>query len=723
MDLAVLNELQAQKAYKSSEEFLTDVGWIVHNMSIYPDNMGLLKHARALQKRAKQEVEEMEPCYECYIKANTLCEDWFREPCSKPHLLVWAKMKGYPYWPAKLYVINSNNQAFVRFFGAHDRTWMPVKECYLFSQREPNPPKQNLKSKLVQQYASSLEDIKHHIDRLREQFNTFNYGSFMEAVDPSRFEEQQRAMLPGAFLKKVKVTIKRSEGEMVAVASAASDEAAQVLLAKPEVSVVEEEKDATLASTPPAKKVAVSSPRKRMTRRMSRFMKTADELTSSLMSTEEGSQDLMAPSTISLLSSNDKTGEKQQTSDVPPAESMGERLDDVDCNPKNLSLLLRRGSQSWETEPLSKRRKSVAEKGTLVSAAPKPTRSSTATTGSKVKATLQKETAEEPVAAKAIVPQNVLIEKAILVSVAPTKTKPTGPAGSKTNVATIQREAVEPVAEQQQQQQQQAIMPPNVMIDKTILVSVVPPPTKTKSTATTLRVKETARAATAKDGVEPAVERVPLVSSNAVDPTQPAVNNITNTAVAETENVVQHSLKQATIEAQPTHTLTTVAKSAEVVSIPVVVVTATNTTKLCVNPLESVVVSRQLSTTNATTVCTTVAASNSDTASNGTGGTSTAKPITTTIAVTAIKNEICSDDETNIVESSKVVLPVVTTKEPVRNNNSASLTQPAPPPSASTDAIKRQHITSPVSSAIVVKSVQQTLPEVLPISSSSTITM
>ena len=38
----------------------------------------------------------------------------------KPHLLVWAKLKGFPYWPAK--VIRSNADSIdVRFFGAHDR--------------------------------------------------------------------------------------------------------------------------------------------------------------------------------------------------------------------------------------------------------------------------------------------------------------------------------------------------------------------------------------------------------------------------------------------------------------------------------------------------------------------------------------------------------------------------------------------------------------------------
>lgn len=697
IDLAVLNELQTQKVYKSSDEFFSDVGWIVHNMSIYPDNTILLKHARALQKRAKQEIEEMEPCYECYIKANTLCEDWFREPCSKPHLLVWAKMKGYPYWPGKLYVINANNQAFVRFFGAHDRSWMSVKECYLFSERDPNPPKQNLKSKLVLQYASSLEDIKHHIARLREQFNTFNYGSFMEAVDPTRLEEQQREMLPGAFLKKVKVTIKRSEGEMVAVASAACDEASQPPLDKSKSSVEEPERVSSPTSKLSAKKVATSSSRKRMTRRMSRILKMVDELPTPLANTES-SQNLVASPSAFLVSNNDKAAEDKQTTAVA-AESAGENVDDPDCDPKNLSLLLRRGSQSWETEPLSKRQKSGAEKGTLVNVAAKTTKATA--TSSNAKEKQQIVAVEEPVVEKkAIVPPppDVMVDKAILASVAPTSTKKNSTATGLKAKEREQKETVEPVAEQ-------AIM----VIDKTILASVAT--TKTNSTAKALKTKEPPQAIAKDVAVDPVAGEVIIVSSNAPNQTPPGtLDKMMDTAVVNTVNVSQHSSIQTATEVQhPSHTLTTVANSFEAV------VTATNTTKPCVDPLKSLV------SVNVPTVCTTVAAAHSHAVSKATDATtSTVKTNPGPIAADDIKKEISSDDEIHIVECPKVALPAVPTAEAVRNDSSASLAPSTP--SASTDVTKRQHITSPISSANAVKSVQQTPPAaVLSISSNTSV--
>ena len=41
----------------------------------------------------------------------------FQKP---PHTLIWAKLKGYPFWPAKA-LREVNGQVDVRFFGAHDR--------------------------------------------------------------------------------------------------------------------------------------------------------------------------------------------------------------------------------------------------------------------------------------------------------------------------------------------------------------------------------------------------------------------------------------------------------------------------------------------------------------------------------------------------------------------------------------------------------------------------
>ena len=77
--------------------------------------------ARALLKIARHEMNEIEICSECYLRsAQSLTLDWFAEPCSMPHTLCWAKMKGYQPWPAKVLRI-VNDEVDVRFFGQHDR--------------------------------------------------------------------------------------------------------------------------------------------------------------------------------------------------------------------------------------------------------------------------------------------------------------------------------------------------------------------------------------------------------------------------------------------------------------------------------------------------------------------------------------------------------------------------------------------------------------------------
>uniref|UniRef100_A0A182JQ06 Protein kinase C-binding protein 1 n=1 Tax=Anopheles christyi TaxID=43041 RepID=A0A182JQ06_9DIPT len=366
MDLAVMYERLAQRKYKAPEEFVSDLSWIVHNMSIYPGPPNLVKIARAMHKRGKQEIEEIDPCYECYVKANNNTENWFIKPCSKPHLLVWAKLKGYPYWPAKLYGVNANNQAQVRFFGAHDRAWIPVKDCFLYAQQDPNPQKMHLKSKQMT-FAHSLADMEQHIDQLREQFKTFNYAESFESVNPSRHEDQLRAMLPGAFVKKVKVTIKRNEGEMtVAVASSSCNEPQSSSQEKANTAQAEKASPSTEKGTKFGKTV---SPRKRMTRRMSRILKNPDE-SAELANT---SKDSMDDPDVSLSSSNDKTSDSNVASSKP-ADNKRHRLND---GREELSLLIRRGSQSWETEPLSKRRKSTVDKSVLKASGSKTTKPNT----------------------------------------------------------------------------------------------------------------------------------------------------------------------------------------------------------------------------------------------------------------------------------------------------------------------------------------------------------
>lgn len=100
--------------------------------------------AKKILKTIEEEMYDIETCSECYIKANTRNDDWFTEVCTLPHILLWAKPDGLPFWPAKAMIVDGA-MVDVCFFGEHDRAILPVRDCYLFSKEDPFLP--NYKNK------------------------------------------------------------------------------------------------------------------------------------------------------------------------------------------------------------------------------------------------------------------------------------------------------------------------------------------------------------------------------------------------------------------------------------------------------------------------------------------------------------------------------------------------------------------------------------------------
>ncbi|XP_035780883.1 mucin-5AC-like isoform X2 [Anopheles albimanus] len=200
MDLTVLRDRIVAKEYSTLEGFLSDLSWILHNMLIYAqsgtNNNKMIKLAREICKQGRQQVEDIEYCSECYTNM-TFHNNWFELACSKPHLLVWAKMKGYPYWPAKLFTHTRNNnlQMQVLFFGKHDRgSRITSKDCYLFSEQFPKQ-----KPTKDKDWDYSMIEAKAHIEQLIERFGSFHYAEHLATLDVTRIEEHTRAMIPGAF--------------------------------------------------------------------------------------------------------------------------------------------------------------------------------------------------------------------------------------------------------------------------------------------------------------------------------------------------------------------------------------------------------------------------------------------------------------------------------------------------------------------------------------------
>ncbi|XP_059621790.1 MYND-type zinc finger-containing chromatin reader Zmynd8-like [Phlebotomus argentipes] len=183
------------KKYKATHDFMMDVKWILHNCYVYytcvtPFDMNLLKVVKSLVRVCKQEMNEIETCSECYYNANTQA-DWFVEVCTKPHILLWAKLKGFPYWPAKGMAVNGATSVDVRFFGAHDRAWVPLKECYLYS--EKNPSQGKTKRNNIER---CIKEIDVHIAKIKDKFGVFNYPDFRTPYDPQNEVKQLQMMIP-----------------------------------------------------------------------------------------------------------------------------------------------------------------------------------------------------------------------------------------------------------------------------------------------------------------------------------------------------------------------------------------------------------------------------------------------------------------------------------------------------------------------------------------------
>ena len=109
-----------------------------------------------------------------------------------PHLLVWAKLKGFPYWPAKAMRINSEENVDVRFFGAHDRAWIPLKDVFLFSEEPPIVVKKPKRGNLE----GCIHEVDLYIKNIKDKFGKFTHAPPKVNVDPRQEQDQILLLYP-----------------------------------------------------------------------------------------------------------------------------------------------------------------------------------------------------------------------------------------------------------------------------------------------------------------------------------------------------------------------------------------------------------------------------------------------------------------------------------------------------------------------------------------------
>ncbi|KAL6434615.1 hypothetical protein ACFW04_006161 [Cataglyphis niger] len=202
MDLSLLESNVRSKLYGSTDAFMADAKWIQHNCivfntcgGVYADTLKLTNAAKQIIKVARQEVSEIEACPDCYAHGRNLPRpqpSWFVEPCRRPHPLVWAKLKGFPFWPAKAMPrVNSQGFVDVRFFGEHDRAWVPPKDLYLYSEEPPAPSPRKRKSDMDE----CVREITRHCRKLALMYGQFKFAPPKVQYNPND-PMQIKLMLP-----------------------------------------------------------------------------------------------------------------------------------------------------------------------------------------------------------------------------------------------------------------------------------------------------------------------------------------------------------------------------------------------------------------------------------------------------------------------------------------------------------------------------------------------
>jgi len=119
VDVPTIQEKVNEGKYRSYEEFKADAQLLLHNTVIfYGADSEQADIARMLYKDTCHELDELQLCKNCFYLSNARPDNWFCYPCIPNHELVWAKMKGFGFWPAKV-LQKEDNQVDVRFFGHH----------------------------------------------------------------------------------------------------------------------------------------------------------------------------------------------------------------------------------------------------------------------------------------------------------------------------------------------------------------------------------------------------------------------------------------------------------------------------------------------------------------------------------------------------------------------------------------------------------------------------
>ncbi|KAI5944022.1 Zinc finger MYND domain-containing protein 11 [Manis javanica] len=195
VDVPAIQEKVNEGKYRSYEEFKADAQLLLHNTVIfYGADSEQADIARMLYKDTCHELDELQLCKNCFYLSNARPDNWFCYPCIPNHELVWAKMKGFGFWPAKV-MQKEDNQVDVRFFGHHhQRAWIPSENI-----QDITVNVHRLHVKRSMGWKKACDELELHQRFLRE-------GRFWKSKNEDRGEEEAESSISSTSNEQLKVT-------------------------------------------------------------------------------------------------------------------------------------------------------------------------------------------------------------------------------------------------------------------------------------------------------------------------------------------------------------------------------------------------------------------------------------------------------------------------------------------------------------------------------------
>ncbi len=204
LDLLSIEHKIKNNVYNYVQEFENDFKHFIHNYKVshleyFDDDYKLVNK---IHKRFNREISELKLCIDCYNYSNNYSfddienpYDWFALVCNPPHECLFAKSRGYGFWPSKVISISDDGQTYdVRYFNApqFERDFIPIDRLKSIEYKTWDRS---------QKMKSALSLLQKHLNNLKEKGVNFE-----TTITDSKISSEEQKFIKTENSSKAKVT-------------------------------------------------------------------------------------------------------------------------------------------------------------------------------------------------------------------------------------------------------------------------------------------------------------------------------------------------------------------------------------------------------------------------------------------------------------------------------------------------------------------------------------